>query len=162
LWNVASEGRGPYDHFLRFTLLTATRLKESAQMTRSELSADGTEWTIPASRYKGQDGKSAHAHLIPLSPLARDVLSKVPVINNSGWVFTSYGTRPITAGTHLKMAIDQRLKAALEKEGEPTRARIIADLNTRYPGKAYEPFDERWTTHSLRKTARTLMSRAGI
>ena len=29
------------------TLLTATRLNESARITRGELSADGTEWTIP-------------------------------------------------------------------------------------------------------------------
>src|SRR5262249_54529831 len=162
LWNAASEGRNAYDHFVRFALLTATRLKESAQMTRDELSADGMEWTIPESRYKGQDGKSAHAHLIPLSPLARDVLAQVPAINNSKWVFTSYGTRPITGGTHHKDEIDKRLNAALEREGDATRKRIIADLNERYPGKGYQPFDDRWTTHSLRKTARTLMSRAGI
>src|SRR5262245_9602926 len=162
LWNVASEGRGAYDHFIRFTLLTATRLNESARMTRDELSADGTEWTIPEHRYKGQDGKSAHAHLIPLSPFAREVLAKVPVINNSKWVFTAWGTAPITGGSHVKNAFDERLQAAVAAEGEATRARIIADLNERYPGKGYQPFDDRWTTHSLRKTARTLMSRAGI
>src|SRR5262249_23523649 len=69
LWNVASAGGGPYDRFIQFTLLTATRLNDSARMVRSELSAD--EWTIPADRYKGQDGKSAHPHLVPLSSLAR-------------------------------------------------------------------------------------------
>ena len=84
LWNVASEGRGAYDHFVRFTLLTATRRNESARMMRSELSPDGMEWTIPTHRYKGQDGKSAHAHLIPLSPLAREVLAKVPVLQVGG------------------------------------------------------------------------------
>jgi len=162
LWNVASEGRNSYDHFIRFALLTATRRNEAAQMTWAELSADRTEWTIPESRYKGQDGKSAHAHLIPLSPLARDVLSKVPVLGGKGWVFTSYGTRPITGGSHFKDALDKRLQATLDAEGEATRRRIVADLDSRYPGKGYQPFDVRWTTHSLRKTARTLLSRAGI
>jgi integrase len=166
LWNVASEGRNAYHHFIRFTLLTATRLNESAQMTRGELSSDSTEWTIPAARYKGQDGKSAHAHLIPLSPLARAVLAKVPVHQVGGkisdWVFTSNGTKPISGFTELKKAFDKRLDAALEKEGETTRDRIIADLNERYPGKGFIPFDAKWRTHSLRKTARTLLSRCGI
>jgi integrase len=163
LWRVASEGKGPYDHFLKFTLLTATRLKESAQMTWNELSLDRLEWTIPEHRYKGQDGKSAHAHLIPLSPLAREVLAGVPVLQGrGGWVFTNFGRTPITAGQHSKSTMDARLQAALDAEGEATRARIIADLDKLYPGRNYQPFDDRWTTHSLRKTARTLLSRAKI
>lgn len=166
LWNVASEGRNAYDHFLRFTLLTATRLNESAQMTRAELSPDGSEWAIPASRYKGQDGKSAHAHLIPLSPLAREVLAKVPVLQTAGkdgkWVFTSNGTTPISGFSKFKQALDKRLLDALDQEGAAVRKRIVADLHERYPGKGYEPFNDRWTTHSLRKTARTLLSRCGI
>jgi integrase len=166
LWNVANEGRGPYDACLQFILLTATRLAESANMTRSELSPDGTEWTIPESRYKGQDGKSAHAHLIPLSPLARTVLDSVKVLQvggkDSDWVFTSNGRKPIRGFSNLKQAFDRRLREALEKEGDDTRNRIIAALNERYPGKGYQPFDAKWTTHSLRKTARTLLDRIGV
>jgi integrase len=166
LWDVANEGRNAYDHYLKFTLLTAVRLNESAQMTRSELSADGMEWTIPAGRYKGQDGKSAHAHLIPLSPLAREVLAQTPVRQVGGkdsqWVFSSFGTKPISGFNNFKTAFDKRLAAAFEKEGEATRKRVIADLNDRYPGKGFEPFDAKWTTHSLRKTARTLLSRVRV
>jgi integrase len=162
LWNVASEGRGAYDHLLRFILVTATRLNESAQMSRGELSSDGAEWTIPAHRYKGQDGKSAHAHLIPLSPLAREVLAKVPVFQNSKWVFTTFGTLPLSGFTTMKRAFDNRLHAALEQEGGSVRDRIIADCNARYPGKGHQPFDGKWTTHSLRKTARTLLSRVRV
>src|SRR5262245_12061335 len=135
LWNVASEGRNAYDHFVRFTLLTATRLNEAAQITRAELSPDGGEWTIPQARYKGQDGKSAHAHLIPLSPLARHVLTQVKRFKvggkDSAWVFTSKGDKPIRGFTELKKAFDERLLQALEKEGNTTCKRIIADLNER-------------------------------
>jgi integrase len=166
LWKVASEGRNAYDPFLKFILLTGTRLNEAAQMPRTELSPDGKEWTIPASRYKGEDGKSAHAHLIPLSPLAREVLDSVKVLQVRGkgspWVFTSDGTTPISGFSKFKKAFDKRLAAVLEKEGPKVRRRIIEDLNHRYPGKGYEPFDARWRTHSLRKTARTLLSRIGI
>jgi integrase len=166
LWNVASEGRNAYEHFVRFTLLTAARKNETARMARMELSVDGKEWTIPASRYKGIDGKSAHAHLIPLSPLARDVLAKIPVLQGGGkdsnYVFTTTGKTPISGFSNSKLAFDKRLLAALEKEGDATRERIIAALNERYPGKSYQPFDTKWTTHSLRKTARTLLSRTGV
>ena len=166
LWTVASEGRGAYDHFIRFTLLTATRLGETANMNRGELSSDGSEWIIPAHRYKGQDGKSAHPHLIPLSPLAREVLAKTPVHQIGGkpspFVFTTTGRRPIAGFTSRKALFDRRLHAALEQEGEAVRDRIVADLNDRYPGKNFQPFDNKWTTHSLRKTARTLFSRVRI
>jgi integrase len=162
LWKVASEGRNAYDHFIRFCLLTATRLSEAAEMPRSELSPDGTEWTIPSKRYKGQDGKSAHAHLIPLSPLAREVLSAVPQLG-SDYVFTGRGgKKPIAGFNELKKAFDQRLRATLEQEGERTYDQIIRDLNERYPGKGFQPFDDGWKTHSLRKTARTLLDRVGI
>src|SRR5262249_41455678 len=118
LWHVASEGRNPYDPFLQFTLLTATRLRDSANMVRSELSADGAEWTIPAHRFKGQDGKSAHPHLIPLSPLARNVLDNVKVLQVGGedskYIFTTNGTKPISGFSNFKNKFDRRLSQALQ------------------------------------------------
>jgi integrase len=162
LWNVASEGRNPHDFFVKLTLLTAARRSETADMTRGELSADGLEWCIPSSRYKGQDGKSAHAHLIPLSQLAREVLAGIPVINGSKWIFTTTGRAPISGYSKFKLAFDKRLHAALDQEGDEVRRRIIADLHDRYPGRGFEPFDSKWQTHSLRKTARTLLSRVKI
>jgi Phage integrase family/Arm DNA-binding domain len=157
LWRVASEGLNPYDSFIRLTLLTAARRDETAEMVRSELSADGLEWTIPASRYK-----SKHAHLVPLSPLARQVLAAVPVVNNSKFVFTTNGRSPIAGHSKFKAAFDARLRAALDQEGDEVRRRIIADLHDRYPGRGFQPFDSKWQTHSLRKTARTLLSRVKI
>jgi integrase len=166
VWTVASEGRSAYDDFVRLTLLTAARRSETAEMTRGELSPDGSEWIIPAKRYKGVDGKSAHAHLVPLAPLAREVLANVPVRLIGGkpsqFVFTTTGTTPISGFTTFREAFDKRLNAALDKEGDATRDRIVADLRQRYPGKDYQPFDKGWSPHSLRKTARTLLSRIGI
>jgi len=77
-------------------------------------------------------------------------------------IFTVDGKTPITGFSNFKTALDKRLQVALEKEGEATRNRIVADLNYRYPGKGYQPFDDKWMTHSLRKTARTLLSRVGV
>jgi integrase len=80
----------------------------------------------------------------------------------SQFVFTTTGTTPISGFTTFREAFDKRLNAALDKEGDATRDRIVADLRQRYPGKDYQPFDKGWSPHSLRKTARTLLSRIGI
>lgn len=176
IWKVSGEATGPYDHLVRFILLTATRLNESAEMPRDELSPDGSEWTIPQARYKGEDGKSAHAHLIPLSMLARETLAAVPVVNNGFIVFTTNGKTPVSGFSKFKKSFDKRLFDALEQEGDETWKRIVADLNSRYPGKGYLPFGKEWydakpadrakqnpwSTHSLRKTARTLLDRLGV
>jgi integrase len=137
VWRVASEGGGAYDYFLQFILLTATRLREASNMNRSELS--GTDWVIPAARYK-----TKLPHLIPLSKGAQALLAQVPVIGFGGWVFTSNGECPISGYSKYKRQFD---------------VRVLADLRKRDP-KA-EPL-ERWTPHDLRRTARTLMSRAGV
>jgi integrase len=68
----------------------------------------------------------------PLSPAAQDVLAKLPRIGKKGFVFTTGGAAPIGAFSKFKAALD-------EKSG-------IAG----------------WTLHDLRRTARSLMSRAGI
>jgi integrase len=90
----------------------------------------------------------------------------LPIIQVNGkdsdWVFTTNGVTPISGFSKFKAAFDKRLKGALESEGAEIRKRIVTALNERYPGKGYEPFDDKWSTHSLRKTTRTLMDRLGI
>jgi Phage integrase family len=136
VWKVATEAGNVYGHLIRFLLLTATRLREASDMNRSELSADGTEWVIPPARYKGK-----HAHLVPLSKLSQEVLAAVPVIGARGWVFTTNGEVPILGFAKFKTAFDRRVLEEMRKtdrEAEPL---------------------PRWTTHDLRRTARTIMSR---
>jgi integrase len=70
--------------------------------------------------------------LVPLSPMAQAVLAKVPVIGRGDLVFTTDGRRPLSAFSSFKQAFD-------EKCG-------VTD----------------WTIHDLRRTARTLMSRARV
>jgi site-specific recombinase XerD len=137
VWRVAQRHRVTYSNMLRFILLTATRLREAADMRRGELSDD--EWTIPAARYKGK-----HEHLIPLSQAAQTVLAEQPVIGRKGWVFTTNGDVPISGFSKFKREFDVRVVEELRK-GDP-EAKPLA----------------RWTVHDLRRTARSLMSRAGV
>jgi integrase len=128
--------RTHYVHMLRFILLTATRLREASKMRRTELT--GTEWLIPAARYKGK-----HDQLIPLSRSAQEVLAELPTLGKSGWVFTTSGDTPLSGFTKFKAAFDSIMRAELRKI-DP-RASM-----------------EHWTPHDLRRTARSLMSRTGV
>jgi integrase len=77
--------------------------------------------------------KGKRDHLVPLSQAALDVLAKLPVLGKSdGFVFTNDGVRPA---------------------GDYTNAK--ADLQKRSGTSG-------WTLHDLRRTARSLMSRAGV
>jgi integrase len=138
VWRVADEHKGPYDWLLQYILLTATRIAESADMQSTELSKDGTEWKIPGARYK-----TKLDHLVPLSKAAQKLLAKVPAVAGKDgkvtWLFSTNGNTPISGFSKFKAAFDERVIEAND-------------------GKELE----RWTPHDLRRTGRSLMSRAGI
>jgi len=139
IWQVAQEHHNPYDYLIQFVLLTATRLSEASDMKRAELNGHGSEWIIPAGRYK-----TKFDHLIPLSRAAQRLLSGIPAIGPKGWIFTTTGTTPISGFSKYKAAFDRRVHE-LRSGDDPE----VSPL-------------PRWTTHDLRRTARTLMARAGI
>jgi integrase len=143
-WRASEGWDHPYSHMLRFILLTATRRDEAADMPRSEV--DGDLWTIPAARYKtGIDLE------LPLSRAARDVLDKVPKLGKKGFVFTTNGDTPISGFSKFKTTFDGLVLTELQK--------IAVDRGAD-PAKVKAP--ERWTVQDLRRTARSLMSRAGV
>ncbi|MBR1270448.1 integrase arm-type DNA-binding domain-containing protein [Bradyrhizobium sp. AUGA SZCCT0222] len=78
--------------------------------------------------------KNKRDFLIPLSTAAISLLEAVPVIGEQsfGPIFTTNGTKPIAAFNQFKKAFDKRCG-------------VIG-----------------WTNHDLRRTARSLMSRAGV
>jgi integrase len=78
--------------------------------------------------------KNKRDFLVPLSEAALRLLEAVPIIGsrNAGPIFTTNGTKPIAAFNQFKKAFDKRCGVT------------------------------GWTTHDLRRTARSLMSRAGV
>ena len=131
------EAPGPWGPFVQFLLLTATRRNEAARMRRPELR--GGDWIIPSERYK-----TGRELVIPLSSAALAVHGKLPSIRKDGFVFTTDGRRPLGGFSKLKRAFDQAVLAALREEDPEAR-----------------PVPT-WMLHDLRRTARTLMSRAGV
>jgi integrase len=83
----------------------------------------------------GSRYKGRQDMLVPLTPEALKVLGKVPTItqrHSKGYVFTTDGLTPISGFSKFKRGFDERCGVS------------------------------GWTLHDLRRTARSLMSRAGV
>jgi hypothetical protein len=137
IWRTAEALATPYARMIQVILLTATRLREAADMNRAELNAHRTEWTVPAARHKAK-----RDFLCPLSRAARGVLGKLPDKGHKGWVFTTDGNTPISGFSKWKAAFDEGVLSELRKIDPEAKL-------------------DRWTHHDLRRTARSLMSRVG-
>lgn len=127
-----------YPRYVKMLLLTMTRRNESADMNASEI--EGDLWTIPGERYKNKLD-----HVIPLSAAANALIGAKPqgVKGNNWFVFsTTDGTRPFSGFSKAKASLDAEITKRRKAEG---RAKM-----------------PRWTLHDLRRTARTLMSRAKV
>jgi integrase len=141
LWRATAEA-GMFGGYCRFLLLTATRRNEACDLPRKEI--NGKDWTIPGERYKTKID-----HLVPLSDAAAEVLHGVPKIGRT-FVFTVDGERPFTGYGCRKKELDRLMLGELRKIAEEA-GDDTSDVTL-----------ERWTLHDLRRTARTLMSRAGV
>jgi integrase len=105
-------------------------------MRRNEVS--GKEWTVPAERCK-----TGLELVVPLSPTAQSVLDKVPKVGKSGFVFTTDGQHQISGFSKFKSAFDERMLTELRRQNPDA---IVPN----------------WRLHDLRRTARSLMGRAGV
>ena len=143
IWKVATETKGTFSHLLRFLLLTAARRAEAAEMTWSEVK-DG-DWVLPRERNKAAARSKKVKDLVrPLSGMALAVLEARPKIEGCAYVFSNDGRRPMTGFSKPKKKFDERVLEELRKQDPKA---------TPLPN---------WNLHDLRRTARTLMSRAGV
>ena len=137
LWSALDQADVPacFPALAKVILLTATRRSEPAGMRWDELAGD--VWTIPAARYKTKVD-----HAIPLSAAALALIGKRPS-GGGPFVFSTNGAGvPLAGFSKPKRKIDRAIAALRAKDGRPQMPE--------------------WTWHDLRRTARSLMSRAGI
>jgi integrase len=132
---------GTFGALIKTLLLTAQRRDEVAQMSRKEIGSDGI-WTIPAERYK-----TKCTNFVPLSKAAFAVIAAQPTIDGSDYVFSSRAKTPFSGFSKSKAALDRAVLAAMQKLAKK--------------GAKVEPIPK-WTLHDLRRTAKTLMARAGV
>ena len=139
-WRGCDRLGPPYGSLFQLLLLTGCRLNEVTGMRRAELSDDGATWTIPSERTKNH-----RTHIVPLPPLARDILAAIPRIESAaGYLFTLSGARPVTSFSGAKAQLDAAM-LTVAREDDPASAVV-----------------PRWTLHDLRRTAATGMAELGI
>jgi integrase len=143
-WRATGREAYPGGSMLRLLLLSACRLREIANCEWGEFgNIDGVEsisgkvLIIPAARMKGRNGKVTE-HVVPIVPAMQSILDSVPKFaGNPRFVFSQKaGRKPYSAFANLKNRVD-----ALMREELPL---------------------PHWQFHDLRRTARSLMSRAGV
>lgn len=128
-WNAAVAEGFPFAAFVQVLILTGQRRGEVAGVRWSELDLANRTWTIPAKR-----AKNATTHIVPLAPLAIDILKAVPRFLGSDLVFTTTGRTEISGFGRLK----RRLEDAVGLEAED------------------------WRLHDVRRTVATNMAMMGI
>ncbi|WP_426418224.1 tyrosine-type recombinase/integrase [Bradyrhizobium genosp. A] len=133
-----------YPRYVKSLLLAMTRRNESSKMHTDEL--EGDLWTIPGARYKNKLD-----HVIPITPAMRELIGEKPAgcKKNSWYVFSTTtsggqldGAKPFSGFSKAKKELDRIIAKIRKAEG-------------RAPMK-------QWQLHDLRRTGRSLMSRAKV
>jgi integrase len=135
VWSALDVAAAPacYAAYVRVLLLTAQRRDEVARMSWKEIK--GGIWIIPKERYK-----TNIENVVPMTDAAMALLGKP---QKRGYVFSSAGGKlPFSGYSKAKAALDKAIAQQRRAERRPQMAR--------------------WTIHDLRRTARSLMSRAGV
>ncbi|HEX2526176.1 MAG TPA: site-specific integrase [Geminicoccus sp.] len=143
IWD-ATEGGGDYYKIVRLLLLTGQRRDEVAGMRWSEISADGTTWTIPSER-----AKNAKKHDVPLSEQVQNLLAIVERRGGRDYVF-GRGNGGYCGYSRSKAALDRQIAAirAEQRLGRPLEPSERPLENDALPA---------WVLHDLRRTVNTNM-----
>jgi integrase len=138
IWPALGEA-GTFGALVKTLLLTAQRRDEVANMSRGEIGKDWI-WSIPAERYK-----TKKPNFVPLSKVALAVIEAQPTMDGCEHVFPSRVKTTFSGFGKAKAKLDRAVLAAMR-------------ANT---GAKVDPIPN-WTLHDLRRTAKTLMVRAGV
>ncbi|MBO9168337.1 integrase arm-type DNA-binding domain-containing protein [Rhizobium sp. L245/93] len=158
-WKACTEIGYPFGDMGKMLLMTATRLRETAEAVRKEFPASSTElgwrWIIPKERTK--NGK---ALTLPLPEQVVKLIKALPVyyapskdgatVKPSQFLFTTKGDSAVSGFSRAKGVISRRMYEIAKKEAEERGE----------DADAVEMIAE-WRFHDLRRTAATFMASLG-
>ncbi|WBX83202.1 tyrosine-type recombinase/integrase [Sphingosinicella microcystinivorans] len=133
VWSAADDA-GVFGAIIKTCLLSAQRREKVRTMRWEDVDTETGRWTIPS-----EAREKANAGEITLPPLAVAVLKSCKEVKGNPYVFAVSKDKAFNGFSKEKVALDA----------------AIAKANG---GKALEP----WVIHDLRRTAKSLMSRAGV
>ena len=133
LFWTAAEDSGAFGRFLQTCLLTGQRRGKVMTMRWEDLTDDGV-WVIAVEpREKGNAGA------LKLPKLALEIVRTQAMVEDNPYVFSGRGSAHLEPGDKLKKDFDAKVAKA--------------NNGAAIPG---------WTIHDLRRTARSLLARAGV
>lgn len=139
---------GTWGSFVKMLLLTAQRRSEVAAMAWDEIDDNGV-WTIPAERYK-----TGVPNIVPLSKAALAIIEAQSPHKGCDFVFASRAGTALPASGKPKSTLDAKVaKARAVNAGKPEPTTQDELEKWALP---------HWQLHDLRRTAKTLMVRAGV
>jgi integrase len=147
-WQATASLAYPWGPCARLLFLSAARLREVAELSWPEVDADQAMIVVPPRRMK-----SKVEHAIPLVPAMQTIIDGLPRFQGGRFLFSSSGGRtPTNSFSNLKARLDDEMAKIVRRE-----------LGLRDGEPIPEPHGIRhWVLHDLRRTARSLMSRAGV
>ena len=143
VWRALEESPAPYRQLVRALLLTAQRRDEVASLRPQQIDDGEKLFVIPPEQYK-----TGIAHAVPLSDFAVEVIRELP--QDRGYLFTTHGDTPFSGFSKAKRALDEAVE------------RLLANREREDSSKPTVPRMPHWVLHDLRRTAKTLMVRAGV
>jgi integrase len=125
VWLAASELGYPFGPFFRMALVTGQRREEVAQMRPADANEGEHIWTLSS-----EMTKAGRSHVVPLSPLALDILGEakeaatrllaLPADAEAPtYVFTTRGDRPISGYSKAKARLDRMVAESRSDSGQP-------------------------------------------
>ena len=106
IW-AATEDSSDHDVIVRLAMLLGQRRDEIGGMRWDEIDLDelAPTWTLPGSRVK-----NGRMHVVPLSPVAVELLKRRPTIAGHPNVFGKRAGQPFSGWSRCKARLDQRLR----------------------------------------------------
>lgn len=129
-WSATDAGGVWFGAYLRLLLMTGQRRTETARMCWEDVDLTGRVWNIPPA-----DRKGGRSHNVPLAPEVVDLLSQLPRLARSPFVFPGRRGAPMRGWSKRLPAV----YAATESAGM-----------------------SRWSLHDLRRTVRSGLSALGV
>src|SRR5262245_47578861 len=122
LWSACDQIGEAFGALIELLLATGQRLNEIARLTHAELGED--DKGRPVLILSAARTKNKRAHVVPLSPLAQQIIvSARKITSKSDFVFTTNGHAPISGFSKIKRRLDAAMLAVARAEVAKGRPR---------------------------------------